>query len=73
MMTQSDFGDGLKFMNTRDNLISLLEDKKIKDSRLAYKVTQCYPEAKCDKRKTQSDAQYYERPAGIVYERGEPA
>lgn len=39
MMTQSDFGDGLKFMNTRDNLISLLEDKKIKDSRLAYKVT----------------------------------
>lgn len=43
MSTQTDFGDGLKFMNTRDHLISLLEEKKIRDSKLAYKVTECYP------------------------------
>ena len=36
--------DGLKYMNTRENLLSLLEAKKMKDGRLAYKVTECYPE-----------------------------
>ncbi len=35
--------DGLKFMNKRDNLLSLLEEKKMKSSKLAYKVTECYP------------------------------
>jgi hypothetical protein len=31
--------DGLKYMNKRDNLILLLEDKKTRASQLAYKVT----------------------------------
>lgn len=31
--------DGLKFMNKRDNLIGLMEDRKTKASQLAYKVT----------------------------------
>jgi hypothetical protein len=35
--------DGLKYMNKRDNLISLLEDKKTRASQLAYKVTECCP------------------------------
>jgi hypothetical protein len=35
--------DGLKYMNTRYHLIDLLEEKKIRGSRLAYKVTECYP------------------------------
>jgi hypothetical protein len=35
--------DGLKFMTKRDNLIDLLEEKKLKASQLAYKVTECYP------------------------------
>lgn len=37
------FNDGLKYMNIRDNLLDLLEKKKTKESRLAYKVTECYP------------------------------
>lgn len=35
--------DGLKFMNTRDKLIEQIEDQKIKNGRLPYKVTECYP------------------------------
>lgn len=31
-------------MNARDNLVEYLEEKKIKDSKLAYKVTECYPD-----------------------------
>jgi hypothetical protein len=31
--------DGLKYMNKRDDLISLLEEKKTRASQLAYKVT----------------------------------
>lgn len=30
-------------MNMRDNLLELLEKKKVKNSQLAYKVTECYP------------------------------
>lgn len=35
--------DGLKYMNERENLIDLMEEKKMKASKLAYKVTECYP------------------------------
>lgn len=41
--SMTDADDGLKFMNTRQHLIELIEAKKVKDSRLAYKVTECYP------------------------------
>lgn len=41
--SMTDTDDGLKFMNTRQHLIELIEAKKVKDSRLAYKVTECYP------------------------------
>lgn len=44
--------DGLKFMNTRDHLIDLIEAKKIKDSRIAYKVTECYPPDASERMKT---------------------
>lgn len=30
-------------MNTREGLLNIIENKRIKDSRLAYKVTECYP------------------------------
>lgn len=30
-------------MNLRSNLLELFEKKKKKDSKLAYKVTECYP------------------------------
>lgn len=30
-------------MNIRDDLLDLLEKKKMKQSKLAYKVTECYP------------------------------
>jgi hypothetical protein len=39
-------------MNTRDHLISLIEAKKLKDSKLAYKVTECYPDLTNDRKKT---------------------
>ncbi len=35
--------DGLKYMNTRDNLLKIIEEKKNNSSKLAYKVTECYP------------------------------
>ena len=38
------YNDGLKYMNNREDLLSLMEAKKTKDSRIAYKVTECYPE-----------------------------
>ena len=36
--------DGLKYMNNRDDLLAILEAKRTKESKLAYKVTECYPE-----------------------------
>ena len=36
---QKKTNDGLKYMNERDILIDLLEEKKTKASQLAYKVT----------------------------------
>ena len=36
--------DGLKYMNNRDDLLAILEARKTKESKLAYKVTECYPE-----------------------------
>ena len=35
--------DGLKYLNFRENLIDILESKKLKASQLAYKITECYP------------------------------
>lgn len=63
--------DGLKYMNYRDNLIDLLEEKKMRESRLAYKVTECYP-PKANLRESQTNDNFsdYERPAGITYEKG---
>lgn len=62
-------------MNNRDHLINLLEEKKMKDSRLAYKVTECYPQKTATQRQSQIEGEHMdvERPAGIAYERGEPA
>ena len=37
------FNDGLKYMNIRDNLLEIMEKRKTKDSKLAYKITECYP------------------------------
>lgn len=36
---QKKTNDGLKYMNERENLIDLLEEKKVRASQLAYKVT----------------------------------
>ena len=39
----ANFNDGLKYMNMRTDLLELLQKKKTRDSKLAYKVTECYP------------------------------
>ncbi len=31
--------DGLKYLNVRENLIDILQSKKVKASQLAYKIT----------------------------------
>ena len=41
--TMVNVNDGLKYMNKRDNLLILLEEKRMRSSKLAYKVTECYP------------------------------
>jgi hypothetical protein len=35
--------DGLKYMNLRQDLLNILEKKKTDASKLAWKVTECYP------------------------------
>ena len=37
--SMKNFNDGLKYMNIRDNLLDILQKKKTKSSKLAYKVT----------------------------------
>jgi|JI91814BRNA_FD_contig_61_944683_length_330_multi_1_in_0_out_0_1 hypothetical protein len=54
-------------MNTRDHLIDLIEAKKVKDSRIAYKVTECYPVTTSERVKTESDYEYFDKPAGMTY------
>ena len=39
----TEISDGLKYMNTRENLLKIIESKKVNTSKLAYKVTECYP------------------------------
>lgn len=69
----ADVSDGLKFMNTRDHLIELIEAKKTRDSRVAYKVTECYPTVALERSKTESDCDEMQRAAGVAYQRGDPA
>ena len=40
---KTELNDGLKYMNMRQDLIKLLEKKKTDGSKLAWKVTECYP------------------------------
>lgn len=40
---KTEINDGLKYMNIRQDLIKLLEKKKVDGSKLAWKVTECYP------------------------------
>lgn len=35
--------DGLKYMNNREQLLKILESKRTNKSKLAWKVTECYP------------------------------
>lgn len=65
--------DGLKYMNTRDDLLTLLEAKKTKDSRLAYKVTECYPYGWPQVGNYESGEGENERIAGIRYPKSESA
>ena len=42
--------DGLKYMNIRPNLLTLLEEKKKKNKRITKKVTEVEPQKKeCEK------------------------
>lgn len=64
--------DGLKYMNLRPNLIELFEKKKKKNSKLAYKVTECYPlnlGAKSDKEEELDEV----RAAGKAFKKGDKA
>lgn len=58
--------DGLKFMNTRENLLKILESKKTNGSKLAWKVTECYPfDLKDEEKLKQSTVEWdHTRPAG---------
>ncbi len=58
--------DGLKFMNTRENLLKILESKKTNGSKLAWKVTECYPfDLKNEEKLKQSTVEWdHTRPAG---------
>ncbi len=66
--------DGYKYMNKREDLIEQLEEKKMKNSKLAYKVTQCYPLSGTYMSKSVASlgaANWNDRPAGKVFPEGE--
>jgi hypothetical protein len=46
-------------LNIRKHLLDLLEEKKMRETKLAYKVTECYP-PECEKNEEG-------RPAGVAY------
>lgn len=60
--------DGLKYMNMRQDLIQLLEKKKTDGSKLAWKVTECYPFDLQDEEKLKESTLQWSNvhPAGIL-------
>ena len=52
-------------MNKRDGLIELLQQKKKNEGKIAYKVTECYPEES----KNNSTQNSQKSPAGVTHAR----